>query len=241
MLRRLIFAFAIGMSLYAPTFSHAQQLVGSYVALLSEADHFNSNGQRLTSAAAIIRQDRANFHRYGIKDPEDESDTFFSDEGNRALLEQMLERGHAEPGVISRIVNGTPLIRVDIYRGVNGPFVRVTLMDQPLLVDAQLIGSYVALLSEVDHFNSSGQRLTSAAAIIRQDRANFHRFGKRDSDDQSDTFFADEGNRAALEQMLERGRADPGVLSRIVNGTPLIRVDIYRRADGPFVRVTLLD
>jgi hypothetical protein len=41
--------------------------------------------------------------------------------------------------------------------------------------------------------------------------------------------------------MLERGRADPGVLSRIVNGTPLIRVDIYRRADGPFVRVTLLD
>jgi hypothetical protein len=241
MLRRLIFAFAIGMSLYAPTFSHAQQLVGSYVALLSEADHFNSNGQRLTSAAAIIRQDRANFHRYGIKDPEDESDTFFSDEGNRALLEQMLERGHAEPGVISRIVNGTPLIRVDIYRGVNGPFVRVTLMDQPRPVDAQLIGSYVALLSEVDHFNSSGQRLTSAAAIIRQDRANFHRFGKRDSDDQSDTFFADEGNRAALEQMLERGRADPGVLSRIVNGTPLIRVDIYRRADGPFVRVTLLD
>jgi hypothetical protein len=56
-----------------------------------------------------------------------------------------------------------------------------------------------------------------------------------------DTFFADEGNRAALEQMLERGRADPGVLSRIVNGTPLMRVDIYRGADGPFVRVALLN
>jgi hypothetical protein len=153
----------------------------------------------------------------------------------------MLERGRADPGVISRIVNGTPLVRVDIYRGVSGPFVRVTLMDQPRPVDAQLIGSYVALLSEVDHFNSSGQRLTSAAAIIRQDRANFHRFGKRDSDDQSDTFFADEGNRAALEQMLERGHADPGVISRIVNGTPLIRVDVYRATDGPFVRVTLLN
>jgi hypothetical protein len=48
------------MSLYTPTISHAQQLIGSYVALLSETDHFNSNGQRLTSAAAIIRQDRAN-------------------------------------------------------------------------------------------------------------------------------------------------------------------------------------
>jgi hypothetical protein len=97
MLRRLIFAFAIGMSLYAPTFSHAQQLVGSYVALLSEADHFNSNGQRLTSAAAIIRQDRANFHRYGVRDRGDETDTFFADEGNRAALEQMLERGRAGP------------------------------------------------------------------------------------------------------------------------------------------------
>jgi hypothetical protein len=53
-------------------------------------------------------------------------------------------------------------------------------------------------------------------------------------------FFADEGNRAALEQMLERGHADAGVISRIVNGTPLIRVDVYRVADGPFVQVTLL-
>jgi hypothetical protein len=42
MLRSLIFAFAIGISVYAPTFSHAQQLVKSYVARLSEADHFNS-------------------------------------------------------------------------------------------------------------------------------------------------------------------------------------------------------
>jgi hypothetical protein len=93
----------------------------------------------------------------------------------------------------------------------------------------------------MDHFNSSGQRLTSAAAIIRQDRANVHRYGKRDLDDDNDTFFADEGNRAVLEQMLDRGRADPGVLSRIVSGTPRIRVDIYRGAEGPFVRVTLLD
>jgi hypothetical protein len=86
-----------------------------------------------------------------------------------------------------------------------------------------------------------GNGLTSAAAIIRQDRANVHRYGKRDLDDENDTFFADEGNRAVLEQMLDRGRADPGVLSRIVNGTPRLRVDIYRGVDGPFVRVTLLD
>jgi hypothetical protein len=124
-MRALAFAVAIG----APTLAQAQQLIGSYVALLSAADHFNSNGQRLTSAAAIIRQDRANFHRFGIKDPQDEDDAFFADEGNRAALEQMLERGRAEPGVIARIVNGTPLIRVDIHRAASGPFITVTLID----------------------------------------------------------------------------------------------------------------
>jgi hypothetical protein len=111
-----------------PIVAQAQQLIGSYVALLSEADHFNSNGQRLTSAAAIIRQDRANFHRFGIKDPQDEDDAFFADEANRAALEQMLERGRADLGVISRIVNSTVLIRVDIYRDASGLFIRVTLL-----------------------------------------------------------------------------------------------------------------
>jgi hypothetical protein len=116
-----IFAFALSLSLCTPTFVHAQQLIESYDALLSQADHFNSQGQRLTSPAAIIRQDRANFYRFGIRDPEDESDTFFADEGNRAVLEQMLERGRADPGVISRIVNGTPLVRVDVYRTAMAP------------------------------------------------------------------------------------------------------------------------
>ena len=125
-IRALVIAMAVG----TPAWAQAQQLIGSYVALLSEADHFNSSGQRLTSAAAIIRQDRANFHRFGIKDPQDEGDTFFADEGNRAALEQMLERGRAEPGVIARIVNGTPLIRVDIYRAGSGPFIKVTLIDR---------------------------------------------------------------------------------------------------------------
>ena len=112
---------------------HAQQLLESYVALLSERDHFNSSGQRLTTAAAIIRQDRANFHRFGLRDPGDEDDTFFADEGNRAALERLLEHGRAEPGVISRIVNGTPLVRVEVWRGGAGPFVVVTLIRSPTI------------------------------------------------------------------------------------------------------------
>jgi hypothetical protein len=131
MLKKLILAIALGMLAYHPCPTHAQQLIESYVALLSEADHFNSSGQRLTSAAAIIRQDRANYHRFGVRDPEDEDDSLFADERNRLAVEQMLEGGHAEPGVISRIVNGTALIKVDVYRGASGPFIRVTLLDHP--------------------------------------------------------------------------------------------------------------
>jgi hypothetical protein len=124
----LILAVAVSVAALMTTPSRAQELVESYVAFLSEADHFNSNGQRLTSAAAIIRQDRANFHRFGVRDPQDENDTFFADAGNREALERMLENGQAAPSVISRIVNGTVLIRVDIYRSASGPFIRVTLL-----------------------------------------------------------------------------------------------------------------
>jgi hypothetical protein len=89
--------------------------VESYTARLSERDHFNSNGQRLRSAAAIIRQDRANFYVYGFRDSEDEPDPYFSSKGNRARLEEMLVNGRTTPEAIDRVVNGTPLIRVDIY------------------------------------------------------------------------------------------------------------------------------
>ena len=132
MIKKLIIALAVGLAVNIPIRSDAQQLVASYTALLSDADHFNSRGQRLTTAAAIIRQNRANFHRFGIRSTEDQDDPFFTDEGNRAALEQMLDRGRADPGVVNRIVNGPAvLVRVDIFRSPSGPFVRVTLLNNP--------------------------------------------------------------------------------------------------------------
>src|ERR1700736_6523263 len=89
--------------------------IESYTARLSARDHYNSNGEPLQSAAAIIRQDRANFYVYGLRDSEDEPDSYFSNKANRARLEQLLENGRTTPDAIHRIVNGTPLIRVDIY------------------------------------------------------------------------------------------------------------------------------
>jgi hypothetical protein len=107
----------------------AADLIGSYNAYLSRADHYNSQGERLTTAAAIIRQDRANFHKFGVQDDGDESDNYFDNVNNRAVLEQMLNDGSSDAGVLSRIVNGNVMIHVDIYRSHHhGDYVVVTLV-----------------------------------------------------------------------------------------------------------------
>ena len=97
----------------------------SYIARLGPADHFNSNGERLASAAAIIRQDRANYHQFGKADPEDQGDDFFASKENRAKLERMIENGQSAPGAIAEVVNGTPLVEVIVCRGSQGDYINV--------------------------------------------------------------------------------------------------------------------
>lgn len=103
---------------------------------------------------------------------------------------------------------------------------------------ADLIGEYRAYISERDLFNSSGDRLTAPWQIIRQDRANYHRFGNADPDDQYDDFFASAENRAIMERMLMRGTISPSAARAVVDGDVFLRVRIYGRGTrGEFVNV----
>ncbi|SFZ83484.1 hypothetical protein SAMN02983003_1673 [Devosia enhydra] len=105
-----------------------------------------------------------------------------------------------------------------------------------------LIDSYIAQINYHDLFNSSGVRLTEPAAIIRQDRANYHRFGRRDPLDEGDTFFADAGNRQALETMLLNGEISLDAAHSIIDGGAVIQVEIYGRGPrGDWVEVTVLN
>lgn len=107
--------------------AHADRLLESYTARLSSQDHFSSAGARLSSAAAIIRQDRANFHKFGRQDSEDEGDQYFASARNRELLEAMLERGSSSRSALNTIVNGTPLVQVSVFRDDRGrDYVTVT-------------------------------------------------------------------------------------------------------------------
>jgi hypothetical protein len=64
------------------------------------------------------------------------------------------------------------------------------------------IDHYYAVLSDADHRNSSGKALKSAASILRQDRANVHRFDKRDKRDKTDELYGDSKRRVLLEKAV---------------------------------------
>jgi hypothetical protein len=82
-----------------------------YKARLSEKDHFNSSGQRLKKAVEVLRQDRANFHVFNVRDTEDEYDETFKDKESRAYMEKTL---YIPPKVEKFILNGTPIVEVKI-------------------------------------------------------------------------------------------------------------------------------
>lgn len=105
----------------------------------------------------------------------------------------------------------------------------------------QLLEAYTAYIGPQDLVNSSGQHLTQPWQIIRQDRANYHRFKLRDEWDDNDSYFASADNRAAMENMIRRGSITREAASDIVNGGALIHVEIYGQGTtGSSVQITTL-
>lgn len=95
------------------------ELIESYVAHIGRRDLMNSNGARLNEPWQILRQDRANFHRFGIQDADDEWDSFFGNTNNRAAFENMLRNGSISPQAARDIVRGGATVLVEIYGSGN--------------------------------------------------------------------------------------------------------------------------
>jgi hypothetical protein len=80
------------------------QVMDSYYATIAEADRHNSSGARLSSPSAVLQQDRANFHRFGIRQAGDQSDMFFANRDLRAQIPELYARGQRDDwtdGVLS--------------------------------------------------------------------------------------------------------------------------------------------
>ena len=104
-------------------------LIDDYVAFIGKRDLYNPTGKRLTMPWAIIRQDRVNFHRYGLRDGRfDQDDSFFASQTNRQAMEHMVNTGFIAWNAAQGIVKGDILIRVQVYgQGSVGHSVRVDL------------------------------------------------------------------------------------------------------------------
>lgn len=113
------------------------------------------------------------------------------------------------------------------------------LLISPMAVTAQdrSIGGYLTLLGVEDLRNSSGVRLTNAAAIIAQDRANYHRFGIRHRDDQNDPWFHIRGNRAAIPRLVQ---VDAYTADIIVRQGALVYIEVYADPTGQMTRMTVV-
>lgn len=104
--------------------ARADDLIGSYYAYIGSDDLYNSRGARLTTPWQVLRQDRANFHRYGITQPGDEWDPFFGDMENRGIMERMVRNGSISAAAARDIMRGGAMVYVEI-RGRSGRGQRV--------------------------------------------------------------------------------------------------------------------
>lgn len=100
----------------------------------------------------------------------------------------------------------------------------------PALAQGRPIESYCAQISDHDKYASDGYPLSDAGSILRQDRANYHRFGTADADDYGDSVFTSTRARERIPAMLDNGYIEPGLARQIVRGYPYICVDIYRNS-----------
>jgi hypothetical protein len=116
-MRRLHLLAAVAGLAMAIVPAAADTFLGSYTARISQDDKFASDNFPLSTAAQMVRQDRANWHRFGRGDAEDEDDPWFTSANARARLETQLgRRGAMSEATRRAIVRGTPVIQVEVFQ-----------------------------------------------------------------------------------------------------------------------------
>jgi hypothetical protein len=95
--------------------AQAQDVIARYTAFIGTDDLYSSKGERLYEPWQILRQDRTNFHRFGLSQPGDEGDPFFNDADNRARMERLTTQGNIDPQARSAILAGGATVIVTLW------------------------------------------------------------------------------------------------------------------------------
>ncbi len=119
------------------------------------------------------------------------------------------------------------------HNGINGwvsarYLQRERLQKRTYKESSEYIGAYYARISSKDHYGKNNQKLKDAGTILQQDRANYHKYHRRDRDDTGDNRFDTRGNRNKIKRMLARGSTSQNTLDAIRYSTPLVKVKIYQ-------------
>jgi hypothetical protein len=85
----------------------AQDLIAEYFASISPQDMYNSSGERLRDWCAMIQQDRANYHRFGLRDDSDQGDPIFASRAARAAIAGNCQVAPGSEYVAARLQNGS--------------------------------------------------------------------------------------------------------------------------------------
>ena len=93
--------------------------------------------------------------------------------------------------------------------------------------------SYTARISYADKHNSKNESIaknhsnTTVAGILRQDRANYYVFNKKDREDEKDCVFHSKTARDNMQKSIAASSMPQYAKQIIVNENPLINVDVY--------------
>jgi len=69
--------------------ANALDVVATYDALLNKWDHYSSTGTWLKSIKDVLQQDRANYYKFGKRDPQDKADGYFTTYQRRLLFQKL--------------------------------------------------------------------------------------------------------------------------------------------------------
>ncbi len=102
------------------------EVIVDYITGFDTFDFFNSSGKRLTDANQVIRQDRANVHKFGKVGPHDNRDGYFTTPERReqitnADIVTWCHDGVGKPvSVPDMIFGGYFLFGIYLFHGVDG-------------------------------------------------------------------------------------------------------------------------
>lgn len=116
---------ASAIVLFSAANASANDFLCSYTAEISDHNKYNSSGMPLasgynkTSVAAILRQDRADYYAFGVRDKLDTSDCLMYSKQQRANFERILNHKNTQmdSNFIRAVVDGNPIVDISLYRG----------------------------------------------------------------------------------------------------------------------------